>query len=211
MAVFVRDSMTGPVGVYSNLDIGHTAEAGGPWVRNGASPDTRWYIFNNRVHCGVVGAVYASGTPANADYTVECDYIILTDVQGPGIAVRMSTSALNFYGVRYQSGQYILGKYTGGAGVPIGTWTPSPAHKDTHKLRLSVSGSSTTTLTVAVDGATVITATDSSSPFTAAGKAGMFSIIALNDVGTAKHIDNFVASDGAAASAARSRAIWFLG
>lgn len=211
MATFVRDTMTGPVGVYSNLDIGHTAEAGGPWVRNGASPSTRWYIFGDRVHCGDVGAVYASGSPVGADYYVECDYIIATDVQGPGIALRMSTSALTFYGVRYQTGQYILGKYVAGSGTPLGTWTPSPAHTGTHKLRITVSGSSTTTITVSVDGVVVITYNDSSSPITAAGKAGLFSLIAANDVGTGKHIDNYIAVEGPPAGAARSRAVWFMG
>lgn len=209
MAQFVRDLMTGTG--YANLDIGHTAEAGGPWVRNPATPSTRWYLANDRCHCGVIGAVYASGSPASADYYVECDYVIYSDIQGPGIALRMSTSDLTCYSVRYQSGQYVLSKWVAG----VETWIGTPyvvAHTGTHKLRLTASGSSTTTVTVAVDGTNRITYADSSSPITAAGKAGLYTPFGTgNDVGSGKHIDNFVAVDGAAASGARNFVFGIIG
>lgn len=208
---FVRDSMTGTG--YANLDIGHSAETGGPWVRNGASPDTRWYLYNDRCHCGALGAVYASGSPSSADYYVECDYVIFSDIQGAGIALRMTTSALTFYGVRYQSGQYILSKFTAGSEAWLGTpWAPSPAHTGTHKLRITVSGSSTTTIAVAVDGVTVITYADSSSPITAPGKAGMYHLFGTgNDVSSGKHVDNYVAVDQSSASAARNMVFGVIG
>lgn len=210
MGQFVRDTMTGTG--YANLDIGHSAEAGGPWVRNEAKPDTRWYLLNDRCHCGVLGAVYASGVPASPDYYVECDYLIYSDVQGAGIAARMVTSALTFYGVRYQSGQYLLSKWVNGSETGLGIWTPSPAHSGLHKLRITVSGTNPTTIVVAVDGVNRISATDSSSPITAAGKAGMYHLYgSANDVNTGKHIDNFVAIDGIAPGGARSVPLGIIG
>ncbi len=204
MATFVRDLMTGTG--YANLDIGHTAEAGGPWVRNPGTPDTRWYLFGDRCHCGVKGAVYASGTPSSADYYVECDYIIYSDIQGPGIALRMSTSAVTCYSVRYTGGQYVLSKWVAGVETWIGTQYVVDHVGQTHKLKLTATG---TSIVVAIDGVNVITATDSSIP--AAGKAGLYSPFGANDVGSGKHVDNFVAVDGAAAGGARSSILGIIG
>lgn len=201
MAQFVRDTMTGTG--YANLDIGHTAETGGPWVRNPATPSTRWYLFGDLCHCGEPGAVYASGTPQSADYYAECDYTIYSDILGAGITVRQSTSDLTAYVTRYEYGQYILAKFVAGSYTQISSWAIS--HSGTHKLRLTATG---TTIAVAVDGVTRISVTDSS--ITAAGKAGLASAGA-NDVGSGKHIDNFVAIDGAAAGSARSYALGIIG
>jgi len=210
MAVFVSDQFTGTG--FQNLDIGRVATVGGKWERNGATPDTRWYLIDNRVECGdVTGAVYSNGVPGSANYSVECDYTIFSDIQGAGIAVRMSTSALTFYGVRYQGGQYVLSKYVNGVEAWVGTPYVVNHVGQTHKLKIRVSGTSTTTVIVSIDGVDVITYADSSSPITAAGKAGMYSLYGSNDAGTGKHIDNFVADDGVAASAVRSRAIWIVG
>lgn len=202
---FVRDNMTGTG--YDDLDdpAEHSTDIGGPWWRNLGTPDTRWYLQGNRCHCGVIGAVYASGTPLSADYYVECDYIIYSDIQGAGIAVRMSTADLTCYSVRYTGGQYVLSKWVAG----VETWIGTPyviAHTGTHKLRLTATG---TSIVVAVDGVNRITITDSS--ITAAGKAGLYSPFGANDVGSGKHIDNFVAVDGAAAGGARSAILGIIG
>ena len=132
MAQFVRDSMTGTG--WADLDdpAEHNAELGGPWVRNPATPYTRWYLFDNRCHCGESGAIYASGTPANANYYVECDYIIYSDIVGAGLTARQSTSDLTMYLTRYESGAYLLAKFvagvvTGISGIPGGIFAPSLA------------------------------------------------------------------------------------
>lgn len=196
MGQFVRDSMTGTG--YADLDdpAEHSTEVGGPWVRNGATPDTRWYLFSDRCHCGSIGAIYASGTPSSADYYVEADYIIYTDSQGPLLCVRMSTTAQTYYGVRYQGEQYVLSKFIAGVEAWIGTpWAPASPHRGTHKLKLDVLG---TAIKVYVDGVLVISVTDTS--ITAPGKAGLASPFATQDVGSGKHIDNFIAVDGATAA-----------
>ena len=212
MTQFARDAFTGTG--YSNLDIGRTADVGGTWTRHTLTPDTRWYLCNNRVHCGAEGVVYLPATPASADYYVEADYIIFTDVWGAALAARINTSALTCYAVWYQAGQWVLVKYTNGGYDWIGTpWAMPFVSGTAYRVRLTVSGSSPTTVTVSINGTVRITATDSSSPITAAGKVGMLSLTpgGTNDVGSGKHIDNFVAEDGAAASTTRGRAVWFLG
>lgn len=212
MTQFARDAFTGTG--YANLDIGRTADVGGTWTRHALTPDTRWYLYNDRVHCGAEGLVYLPATPFSADYYVECDYIVYTDVWGAALAARINTAALTCYAVWYQAGQWVLVKYTAGGYDWIGTPYATPvAAGSTTKVRLTVSGSSTTTVTVSINGTVRITATDSSSPITAAGKVGMLSLTpgGVNDVGSGKHIDNFVAVDGATAATARGRAVWFLG
>ena len=204
MAQFVVDRFTGTG--YANLDIGRSADVGGTWQRNPATPGTRWYLFDNRVHCGEAGAVYLPATPQNANYYVECDYTIYSDILGAGLAARQSVSDLTMYFARYEWGEYIVGKFVGGAGpTRLGGWSSAVATPSTHKLRLTVNG---TTISVAVDGTTRITVTDSD--ITAAGKAGMTSGGA-NDVGSGKHVDNLIAVDGATALAARSYVLGIIG
>lgn len=201
MGQFARDAMTGTG--YANLDIGRSADVGGTWTRNPATPSTRWYLFDNRVHCGEAGAVYLPATPQSADYYVEADYFIYSDILGAGLAIRQSTSDLTAYVTRYEYGQYILAKFVAGSYSQIGSYAVS--HTGQHKLRITATG---TSIVVAVDGTNRITVTDSS--ITAAGKAGMASAGA-NDVGTGKHIDNFVAVDGSSAISVRSSVFGIIG
>ena len=214
MTQFARDAFTSTISGYENVDVGRTADVGGAWTRHTTTPNTRWYIYSSRVHCGAEGIVYLPATPASADYYVEADYIIYSDIWGAALAARINTSAKTCYAVWYQAGQWVLVKYTNGGYDWIGnqypgSWTSGTAFR----VRLTVSGSSPTTITVTINGTVRITATDSSSPITDAGKVGMLSLTpgGTNDVGSGKHIDNFVAEDGSAASTTRGRAVWFLG
>jgi hypothetical protein len=201
MGVFASDSMTGTG--FANLDIGRSANIGGTWQRNPDSTSTRWYLWENRVHCGEPGAVYLPSNPSSADYYVEADYVIYSDILGAGIAARMSDTNLTAYVTRYEYGQYILIKFVAGVYSEIGAWAAS--HTGQHKLRLTCTGS---TISVQVDGVTRISVTDSS--ITAAGHAGMASAGA-NDVGTGKHIDNFVGVDGLSASGAHVYVFGLIG
>lgn len=205
MATFGRDTMTGTG--YADLDdpLEHSPEVGGPWVRNPATPSTRWYLQGNQCHCGESGAVYISGNPPGADYYAECDYIIYNDnTVGAGLAVRQSTSDLTMYLTRYEGGRYLLAKFVAGVYTELGSYTVNHLGT-THKLRLEVTG---TAIKVYVDGVLRISVTDSS--IAAAGKAGL-TAGAANDVGFGRHIDNFIAVDGAAASAARSAILGIIG
>ncbi|MGB3328560.1 MAG: hypothetical protein WBA46_06360 [Thermomicrobiales bacterium] len=212
MAQFARDQFASTISGYENLDIGRTADVGGTWTRHAKSQDTRWYIYNGRVHCGALGGVYLPATPSSANYYVECDYIIYSDVWGAALVARMDTSVITGYAVWYQSGQWVLVRYVNGGYDWIGPQYPMSFTSGTaYRVRLTVSGGSPTTVTVRINGVDQITYIDSASPITAAGKVGLFSFNGVNDVGNGKHIDNFVAVDNAAATTARARAIWFIG
>jgi hypothetical protein len=187
MAIVVSDNMTG-----SNwADItDRVGQVGAVWNRHPDTPGSRWYIFLNRVHCGVAGAFYASGIPDSADYDVECDYIIYTDIPNVGIAGRMNTSTLTFYYTYYQGGELVLAKMVGGAITSLGWWvTTLTGGGTTYNLKLSMVGDQ---IKVYVNDVERIAVTDSS--ITATGRAGIRSV-GINDAYTGKHIDNFVVTD----------------
>lgn len=204
MSEFVRDSFASPT---NWVDI-HTrsGELGANWTRHPSTPGSRWYLFGNRVHCGVPGVVYASGTPADADYDVECDYVIHTDLGGAALCGRMDPTAETWYQTHYQAGQVLLWKRVNGTPTTVGWWDGVLAGGGTvHKLRLSMHS---TTIAVWVNGTKRIEETDAS--ISAAGRVGLRSLT-VNDAYTGKHVDNLVAWDTATASLARTHVAGLVG
>jgi hypothetical protein len=203
MAVVVSDAMTG-----SNWqDLNERSGAvGASWTYHPQTPLTRWYIYGNKVHCGVAGAAYASGVPASADYTVSCDYTVYTDIASISICGRMSTSADTMYYVYYLNNELVLVKRVAGAITTLGTWpTTLSTGGTTYQLELDMSG---TTIRALLNGVERISVTDGD--ITAAGRAGVRSA-GSNDSGTGKHIDNFLVEDASVAASPRSYAVGLLG
>lgn len=202
MGVVVSDNMTGP----NWADINErTGQVGASWTKNPGSPSSRWYIFSNRVHCGVAGAYYASGVPISADYDVECDYIIYTDLPNVGIAGRMSTSQLTMYYTYYQAGEVVLAKLINGTPTSLGWWISTlTGGGTTYKLKLSMVGS---TIKVFVNNVERISVSDSS--ITSVGRAGVRSV-GSNDANTGKHIDNFIATDSSSGAVITGRPLSML-
>ncbi len=187
MATFVQDAMTGTN--WSDLHL-HTGAVGATWTRHTTTSTSRWYIFDNKVHCGIPGIIYASGTPASADYSVECDYTRYTNTAAISIAGRISTSAATFYYVYELFGEIVLAKQINGVITSFGfDVTGLMVNGQTYRLKLEMIGSA---IKVYVDGIQKISATDGD--ITSAGKAGVRSP-SSNDAGTGKHIDNFLAYD----------------
>jgi len=187
MATFVQDAMTG-----TNWQDLHnrTGAIGAAWTRHTATPSSRWYIFDNKVHCGVPGIIYASGSPASADYSVECDYTRYTNTAAIAIAGRISTAAATFYYVYELFGEVVLAKQVNGVITSLAVdVTGLMVNGSTYKLRLEMIGSA---IKVFVDGVQKLSVTDTD--ITAAGKVGVRSP-SSNDAGTGKHIDNFLAYD----------------
>jgi len=183
----VRDTMTDAN--WRDLHL-HTGEVGASWTRHPSTPNSRWYIFDNRVHCGVAGALYASGVPAVSDYTVACDYTIYTDIASISICGRMSTSDDTMYYAYYLGGELVLVKRVAGAITTLGVWISTlTGGGTTYGLALQMIG---TAIKVFLNGIERISAIDSS--ITAAGRGGVRSA-GVNDAGTGKHIDNLVLSD----------------
>ena len=203
MAVFVQDSMTATN--WSNL-VSHVGQVGASWTNHPVLSGA-YYMYDNRTHCGVTGAVYASGVPADANMTVECDYLVNTkDVAASGIAARMSTSAATMYYTYYLGTELVLAKMVAGTITSLGSdVTNLMTNGNTYRLKLECIG---TAIKVYVNGVEKISVTDSS--ITAAGRAGLRSSGA-SDKGTGKHIDNFLAYDTSAAITKRARSIGLIG
>jgi len=198
MSLVTRDTFTGPNWEDLHERVG---ELGAVWTRHPSTPDSRWYLFGGKVHCGVPGALYASGVPAVADYTVDCDYTIYTDIASIAICGRMSTSADTMYYAYYLGGELVLARRVAGAITSLGAWIGTLAGGGTtYQLRLSMVG---TAIKVLVNGVERISVTDSA--ITAAGRAGVRSAGA-NDANTGKHIDNLVVTDTSSAPAPAGRA-----
>jgi hypothetical protein len=171
----------------------------------------RWYIYGNRVHCGVAGPVYASGVPASADYTVEATVRVYTTVTSPsnlnlGIAGRMSTSADTYYALYYQAGETVLIKRVAGVTTSLGVWTSTLTGGGTdYTFTLEMIG---TAIKGYVNGVERVSATDSA--ITAAGRAGLRSV-GINDAATGNHIDDFHVYDATAAPSPRSYSVGIVG
>lgn len=203
MVTFTSDSMTGTN--WQNLAVSHVGEIGADWTQHPTLGGT-WYIYNNKVHCGVTGACYSSGIPASADYTVQCDYTMYTDIGALGIAGRMSTSVSTFFYTYYLAGELVLAKQINGVITSLGAdVTGLMTNGNTYQLKLEMIGSA---IKVYVDGVQKISVTDATIP--AAGRAAVRSSGA-NDAGTGKHIDNFLAFDTSVAAVTRARFMGIIG
>lgn len=200
MAVFAADRMDGANWTDLNERAG---QIGATWAYHPKTPATRWYLYGGKVHCGVIGAAYASGVPESADYDVECDYTVYTDIGSVSLAGRMSTTALTMYYVYYGGGYLNLIKSV--AGTLTNLVSEPMAWSGTKHLKLEMRG---TALKVYVAGVLTISATDGA--ITAAGRAGMRAGGA-NDKETGKHIDNFVATDLSVAARPRAQVVGIVG
>lgn len=157
-------------------------------------------IQTNQVRCtgANTNGVYASDTPISADYTVEADFVIKTNgANYPGLCARVNTTT----GARYMlifvgsgnSGTFQFNKGTSD-GSQLGSSSASQTMTagTTQNVRFEVSGSTTTTLKAYLNDVEILSYDDSSSPITAAGKAGM-QINSAGGASTGVEFDNFTA------------------
>lgn len=205
--VFVEERFVGPN--WRDLHL-RTGEVGATWTRHPAvnSGQSRWYIFGNRVHCGVWGNMIASGEAASPDHWVDCTYRIYTTVSGLnlGIAVRMHPTNDTYYGLYYQAGELVLFKRVSGVTTSLGTWISTLTGGGTdYALRLEAIG---TAIKAYVNDVERIAVTDSD--IATGTRVGLRSI-GINDAATGNHIDNFVATDTSTPPAGRSYAVGFMG
>ncbi len=154
------------------------------------------------------GVYQHSGTPASADYSVFADIVRRsvgsTDPE-MGVCARMQSGAGTFYAFiqKCSTNQLRLYKFVTGSATQLGsTYTNSMTNDVAQRIELRVSGSSTTSLSVHIDGGSaVISATDSSSPITTAGKAGILGYyMRQSGVNDSAYIDNFDAVDAGGGS-----------
>lgn len=191
MAVLITDTMTDTNGVTLQS---HTPESGGSYTKYpGYTADG--LIFSNRLR-GTDSASYDqythSATPPTADYDVQADFYVVTNLtsDGSGILGRAdaTVSAGNdtYYYAQYinSSGQWSLDKAVAGVFTNLGTYTQALSTSTAYALKLEMRG---TTIKLYVDSVERISVTDSD--ISAAGKAGLYG----NRSGdaTGYHLDNF--------------------
>lgn len=176
-ALIASDSFTGTSGT---LLTSRAGELGSTWTTLAGSLNTEKISSLNRAFRSGAGQSinYVSGVPASPNYSVEADlnYRGAIAVDSVGVIGRMSTSAKTFYGaIRWTDNTWRISKGTGGSPTFLATSATQPALTigESYRIRLQMSGTTSTTLSLYVNGVFIISATDSSSPYTAAGRAGI--------------------------------------
>ena len=187
------DSFTGTTGTALSS---HTGELGATWVQaSGLAPAQ---IDANRIHrSGLAGDTvdYVTATPPSANYSVEADLLVKSNLAGDdtGVIGRRNSSNSNFYLARWDqaSGHWQLAKFNGlTVGVLASSGAATLTVGETYRVKLEMIG---TTLNLYVNGILTVTTTDSS--LTTAGNAGIMdgdgALSASKSSTTGLHIDNF--------------------
>jgi hypothetical protein len=192
------DSMSGTAGATLQSRSGETAAS---WTKHPASNGDAVLTPAGRVRKNgtTLGALYyASAVPAGADYTVDADVYVASNLTNDmaGVVGRLDPSSASgtYYEVRYeQPGQaWVLYKVVNGTWTWLGqSATQALTAGSTYHLTLALTG---TTIRALVDGAQVVSVTDAS--ITAAGRAGIalgFHASATTTVtdSAGLHLDNF--------------------
>lgn len=189
MTIFASDTFTGTA---SSTLQSHTSDSGHTWTKNGGNQDNVLDSTGSRL----IGTYppttfqqyYLSATPPSATQYVQADInVTSTGRVSNGIGGRLTTTAnADGYYVNYTGGAWTLFKRVSGSNTTLGTYASSTTGVATVKLVLNG-----TSISVFVNGTSVISATDSS--ISAAGKVGVFNY--YTDPGDSDYLDNFLASD----------------
>jgi hypothetical protein len=209
------DSMTGADGT---LLTAHTGEVGATWTHAAGNGNSVLTGNRSRRNGGVYTWDYASAVPASPDYSVEAQFTRVAHLSDDnvGVIARLNTVTNSFYAGEYYEladGRidYSISKYTNGVWAGY-LGSPSTfnvlATGTAARLRLQVSGGATTTLKLYVNGVLTVSTTDSSSPITAAGRAGIMDgdpgLAVTKTATTGAHADNFAITPRAADSVGTS-------
>ena len=145
-------------------------------------------------------------SPSSANYSVEADLVVKSNLGNEmvGLVGRMNTGTGATYMATWENSDnsWNLIKVLNSTTFNYYTFTagqPDLVVGQTYRMRLEISGTTTTTLKLYVNGVLVNTATDGSSPFTSAGNAGIMdganygTQYGKSDT-TGVHFDNFQVS-----------------
>lgn len=169
--IFVADSFTDTNSTALNA---HSGETGAAWTVHSSYSGAPIISSNRLVQTGTTTrGLYASGTPANADYDVAADFIRTGATSGdaaPGVCGRMSTSANTFYHLRYAAtnARWELYKFVAGSATLLGTYSDTLSTGVPKRGKLEMRG---TAIKGYVDDVERISVNDSG--ITAAGRAGL--------------------------------------
>ncbi len=190
-ANFVNDTLTDTNAV---LLENHTGETGATWAKHPANIDNAQIQGNRACNKNAAGAdslYYASGVPASADYEVEGDCFVQTNLAGADwwLVARIDTVANTCYRVRYSkdNGYWQLFKVVTGSFTSLGTFVQALSTSTAYHALLLVKGN---TQRFFVDGVERITAADTAVTGTGRPGCAFFGAATLT---TNYHLDNFKA------------------
>lgn len=190
---FLNDTFTD---VDGTLIINHTPESGLAYYTQPAfSASPHCSVINNRLVGTSASGVYFNNQAARygADYYVEAKLDFVSTIVGEnvGITARAAPNAQTFYVARWgqSSGSFALFKSVAGTLTQLGSSYVTTFTSGSKVLRLTCDGS---TISVSVDGVTVISVTDTDIPLQ--GFAGV-RFLALQTGSTGIHIDRLTAAN----------------
>jgi hypothetical protein len=170
------DSYTGTSGT---LLTAHTGEIGATWV-NPSGNSNMVIGTQNRAYRNASGysIMYTTVTPSSADYSVEADlyYRGAFSANAAGVIGRFNTSNTSFYMARWENDNtWNIVKWSNGAPTRLATTSVQTALVvgETYRVKLEMSGSTSTLLKLSVNGVQKLSVTDSTAAFTTVGKAGI--------------------------------------
>lgn len=172
----VADTFTG---TSTTAITSHSPEIGGAWTFRTGSNFEKISTQNRAFRSGTGYSVNSNTTPAGTDYAVEADLFPQTLLTGDvaGVVARLDTSATPVYYAaiwRRSTNAWSIVKVSGTTVTTLGsTFAQTLTQWQNYRVRLEVSGTSTTTLKLYVQGVLRITSADSATPLTAAGSAGI--------------------------------------
>ncbi len=213
-ALVSSDSFTGAT---ATPLTSHTGETGATWTHQGGTSTTEQISSENRLRRNGTGYSIdrASGTPSSPDYSVEADLHVKSALTGDaaGVLGRLNTTTGAFYLARWETDKtWNIVKWSGGAASWLATTSVQPdmVAGQTHRIRLQMSGTTSTSLKLFVNGVQLLSATDATSPFTAAGRAGIMDGDegggpAVKTDSTGLHFDNFQVTPATYPRAANSK------
>lgn len=169
----------------------HIASDGGTWTKHPSAQPGDLLINANRIHnpdTTELQLYYHSWLPANPDYDVECDVVLVSDnnTSTASVTGRINpASGLNFYLLQYTSAsnEWVLFKRTAGIATIFARVVQVLTPGQVYRARLSMRGS---TIKAYVDGLEILSATDTD--HTAAGRAGLQTQLAATPT-TGVHFD----------------------
>lgn len=182
----------------------HTGELGGAWIQPNGNNVEKISTANRAYRNGNDYAIdYSSATPASADYAVEADLFYRGTLANDtaGVIGRFNTGATSFYVARWSGTNttWNIAEVSSGTTTVLATTGAQSALVvgQSYRLRLELSGSSSTVLELYVNGTLMTSFTDVTAPFTAVGKAGFMdgaieppAVVKSDTVGL--HFDNFL-------------------
>jgi chitodextrinase len=195
---YIQDAFTGSNN--SNLSA-HAPNIGGTW---GNDQGTNVFkIFNNQVRSSQSfgdSRTSNSTVPASANYEVSMDVIWVGNTSANRVGIVGRGAGVQFRGEGYEAlydagnNRWQLGKYTGFNFTSLGTFAQTYVSGQTHNMKLAMNG---TTISLAVDGVTRISVTDSS--VAAAGNTGLHYYVNGNDTNSISGDNYLVSSVGGGA------------